>query len=518
MNKTTYHKNLIYLFLFLFSFLFNFYYGYRGVLPIDSFLIFDSGYFVLNGEYPFRDFWTITGPLLDYLQSIFFYIFDVSWFSYVLHASCLNFLLVSFSYFFFINLGLKKIYSLTYSIAVSVLAYPSIGTPFPDHHAFIFAIISMYFMIYGISREKYQNYFFVTLFLFFSFLSKQTSSFYLTVFFLLILLTNLILKKENRIKKISYFLSGAILPAILFLIFLKFTNTPLKNFLVQYIFYPSTIGGERISDLNLDFKNMVSQFKFIYLSIIPAIIIFFYNFIFKNKKKDNDSEIYIFTVFIGTVIIFLYSQLLTQNQILIFSLIPICAAYSHQFIKKYYDKNYLIYFIVLVLLFSTLKYHLRFNEDKKFMELEGIDINKFVNGVKIDDSLSNLKWITHHYPEDSQKEATLLRDSLNKIKLEKVNKIVITDYQFISSITKNKFSSPNKWHDAKSVPSKENEFYKDYQDFFFLKIKKNEIEKIYFVGQDKEFFFLELIENKSCIKESKANDLLKIYDISECSL
>ena len=47
---------------------------------------------------------------------------------------------------------------------------------------------------------------------------------------------------------------------------------------------------------------------------------------------------------------------------------------------------------------------------------------------------------------------------------------------------------------------------------------KNEIEKIYFVGQDKEFFFLELIENKSCIKESKSNDLLKIYDISECSL
>ena len=43
MIKIIFHKYSIYIFLFLFSFFFNFYYGYRGVLPLDSFLIFDSG-------------------------------------------------------------------------------------------------------------------------------------------------------------------------------------------------------------------------------------------------------------------------------------------------------------------------------------------------------------------------------------------------------------------------------------------------------------------------------------------
>ncbi len=183
MSKKIFHKILIYISLFLFSFFFNFYYGYRGVLPIDSFLIFDSGYFVLEGNYPFRDFWTVTGPLLDYIQSIFFYIFDVSWLSYVIHSSLMNFLLAIFTYLFCINLGLNKIYSIIFSLSASILAYPSVGTPFPDHHSFIFSVISVFFMIFADIKKKNYYYFFVSLFLFLSFLSKQVNSFYLIIFF-----------------------------------------------------------------------------------------------------------------------------------------------------------------------------------------------------------------------------------------------------------------------------------------------------------------------------------------------
>ncbi len=148
------HKYSIYIFLFLFSFFFNVYYGYRGVLPLDSVFIFDSGYFDLNGEYPFRDYGTITGPLLDYLQSIFFYILDVKWISYVVHASLFNFLIVLFSYFFFIRIGLNLFFSTLYSFGVAILAYPQIGTPFPDHHSFIFGVISMLFFFHGIRNYK----------------------------------------------------------------------------------------------------------------------------------------------------------------------------------------------------------------------------------------------------------------------------------------------------------------------------------------------------------------------------
>ena len=58
--------------LLIFSISFNQYYGYQGVIPLDSFLIFNSGYDVLNGYFPFKDYWTITGPLIDFIQALFF--------------------------------------------------------------------------------------------------------------------------------------------------------------------------------------------------------------------------------------------------------------------------------------------------------------------------------------------------------------------------------------------------------------------------------------------------------------
>ena len=76
-------KNLFIIFLFLFSLLINQYYGYRGVFPIDSFLIYDAGYKIFNGFVPFKDYWSITGPLLDYIQFAIFKLFGVNWFSYV---------------------------------------------------------------------------------------------------------------------------------------------------------------------------------------------------------------------------------------------------------------------------------------------------------------------------------------------------------------------------------------------------------------------------------------------------
>jgi hypothetical protein len=135
-------NNKIYLFLvFAFTLFFTLHYGYRGVLPIDSFLIFDAGYKILNGVHPFKDYWSITGPLLDYLQYTIFYLLDVSWFSYILHAALVNCLLSILSFYFFVKFGLSKFFSLVYATGISILAYPSIGSPFVDHHAVIFSLI-----------------------------------------------------------------------------------------------------------------------------------------------------------------------------------------------------------------------------------------------------------------------------------------------------------------------------------------------------------------------------------------
>ena len=65
------NKVFIFVALSLFSFLINQHYGNRGVFPIDSFLIFDAANNILSGNHPFKDYWSITGPLLDYVQALF---------------------------------------------------------------------------------------------------------------------------------------------------------------------------------------------------------------------------------------------------------------------------------------------------------------------------------------------------------------------------------------------------------------------------------------------------------------
>ena len=140
--------------LILFSILINQYYGNRGVFPIDSFLIFDAAFNITSGHHPFKDYWSITGPFVDYIQSFFFILFGINWTSYVLHASIINMLLVLFSYYFFLNIGLKNYYAFIYALGVAILAYPSIGTPFVDHHSVIFSVMACFSISLAILKKK----------------------------------------------------------------------------------------------------------------------------------------------------------------------------------------------------------------------------------------------------------------------------------------------------------------------------------------------------------------------------
>ena len=83
-------ENLFIILLFLFSLLINQYYGNRGVFPTDSFSHFDTGFRILLGEHPFKDYWIVSGPFVDYLQALFFYVLGVNWQIYVFHASTIN--------------------------------------------------------------------------------------------------------------------------------------------------------------------------------------------------------------------------------------------------------------------------------------------------------------------------------------------------------------------------------------------------------------------------------------------
>ena len=93
MNLSLRGNNFIYLVIIsLAAISFNFYYGLVGVFPIDSFFTYNAAFEILNGKYPFKDFWTIT-VLFWILLRQFFYIFGVNWISYILHAALINSLL-----------------------------------------------------------------------------------------------------------------------------------------------------------------------------------------------------------------------------------------------------------------------------------------------------------------------------------------------------------------------------------------------------------------------------------------
>ena len=64
--------------------------GNRGVHPIDSFSHFDSGFRILNGEHPFKDYWIVSGFFVDYFQSLIFLLLGTNWQTYILNASLLN--------------------------------------------------------------------------------------------------------------------------------------------------------------------------------------------------------------------------------------------------------------------------------------------------------------------------------------------------------------------------------------------------------------------------------------------
>ena len=170
-------KKYIYpLVIFLFSISVNQYYGYIGILPIDSFLIFNSGYDLLNGFYPFKDYWTIKEPFIDLLQALFFKVLGVSWFSYVLHASIFNFIISISTYSILRYFRLSANLSFLYAFCVAALTYPTAGTPFSDHHTLIFCILSLYLFFITIKTNNKYFWFLIPFLLGFSFLIKTSSN------------------------------------------------------------------------------------------------------------------------------------------------------------------------------------------------------------------------------------------------------------------------------------------------------------------------------------------------------
>ena len=66
--------------------------------------------------------------------------------------------------------------------------------------------------------------------------------------------------------------------------------------------------------------------------------------------------------------------------------------------------------LVLFCLFATTKYHFRFNETRKFHELNYVNFKLTSEAKEIDDKLVGLKWITPEFKDNSLSEIILIKE------------------------------------------------------------------------------------------------------------
>ena len=516
-NNILFNKeNLFILFLFLFSLLINQYYGNKGIFPADSFSHFDTGFRILLGEHPFKNFWIVSGPFVDYLQAFFFYFFGVNWQSYIFHASLINGILTIATFIVLRNFKLNIYYSLFYSLLFSILAYPSSGTPFVDHHSAFFSLLGIYSLILGIKNEKKIYWILLPIFFGFAFLSKQVPSSYIILSTILVLIFFSISQQKY------YWIKYSFLSSILFILFLLIfgwsQGINLSSFFEQYFIYPKSIGGQRFDNFVFTYRGVIDHFKFIYIAIIPLIFVNFKKIIFVNNylKKKDFCYFLILTFFTFSLIL---HQLLSRNQTFIFFLIPILFGFSHinlELSKSNISKlSSLI--LITICLFAAIKYHLRFNENRKFHELNYVNFDQSLPAKEIDKKFLGLKWITPEYKNESKKEIIFINEIKSQLSKDDRTKMLWTNYSFFSVVLNEKLFSPTRWHifDGTDYPQKNSEHFNSYKNLLIKLIKNNNISVIYTIHPIKSSLIYTYLD-KDCFTEIKISKMLSSHELKDC--
>ena len=539
-------------FLVLFSFLVCYYYGFNGIVPLDDFVNFNSGYRILKGDLPFRDYYEVTGPVLSIFQSVLFYLFGVSWKTFVLHSSLINSFSSLIIYLFFLNQTRNKNLSLLIAISFSILFYPNNGVPGVDHHAWSFAIVSLLFFNMGLEKKNFLYIFISILTFFLSFLTKQVPA----VYILLIIIMLYFIEIINE-KKIIYFFKIILSILVLFIsliFFFKKNEINLDLFFEQYFLMLFNFGTERISKINIYLiKESLSKIYFLIFLIIPSLIIFY------KKKELRLYEKKIFLIIFLLISTALFYEIHTNNQAMTFALTPVICGFLYEiqknnnkdkvlkyiyiilillcclkiiqfqftlifillpffsicifYIKKYKRINININFLLIVYIFLTSFYYYVHNVHQR-MYKDIVSENNLISfdGSKINKSFENLNWKMNskdsvvNFIDDKKSTINLL----NQIKK---NYIIISDYQIYNLILDKKDYSPVKyWATEISYPSKHNKLRKKFEKYFLEKIIKNKIEYI-ILDKNTSLFKENLLDYNflsKCLEKKTVNENLRL--------
>ncbi len=269
--KTNHTKIILYFLLAVFAFQVNYFYANIGLYPIDSFSFFDTGYLITKGHHPIKDYWVISGILIDYLQSLFFKLFGPSWKAYIYHASTLN-VFVSLLFFFFLNKFIKNLtFNFVLSLSLSILCYPVAGTPFPYQHALILSYASIIIFYLAIYENKKVYWQVLPTLMIASFLSMQLPSGLINLLLIFFIIFYFFLIDKKFLKDL---LIGFTYSLIIIIFYFSFVGVSIKDFFIQIILFPLDFGTARIvgeesayTSANLlnkfTFRGVIGHFKFI---------------------------------------------------------------------------------------------------------------------------------------------------------------------------------------------------------------------------------------------------------------
>lgn len=515
-------KSILYISLLaIFTVFINLFSGYRGVFPLDTFAFFDTGFRVLNGEHPFKDYWAVSGPFIDYSQAFLFYVFGVNWLVYLVNPSILNVVLVLSTFHLFKKLNIGNNTNLFFCFCLAILAYPNSGTPFVDHHSAFLSIIGIYFFYFAILNNILFIWFTIPPIFSFAFLSKQIPSSLILLTFILSLFYHLILnKRDYNLKVLATLICSTIITILFYLFVFKIIELDLNMFLKQYIFYPLTIGEGRFEIFKIDVNKIIFEFKFIHLSFLPYFCLNIVNFI-KKKKYSKSLNFKVFLTFLQVYVFLLISQIITKNQIYIFFLIPIFSLLSFSVLKNYdlKYKNYIQIFIISICLFSTIKYFDRFIIHKKFHELQDVNFDNYADGRILDEKFYGLKWIT---PENLKKEKNVekieqIKQNKEFIRADNRKKMVLSKYSIYSTLTSESTLAPSRWYpeDGTGFPIEGSKYFFEYKNFLINLIISKQIEVIYLLDQFNDKMLLNYVD-KDCFKISKKNNFTIYKVLNSC--
>jgi hypothetical protein len=276
-------------------------------------------------------------------------------------------------------------------------------------------------------------------------------------------------------------------------------------------------GAKLINKFTL--RGAFGHFKFIHIFLLANLALIIMH-IKKLQKKFRFNEIILLNIFVLLCSIgFIFHQLITANQTFIFSLIPIlCGLFIIQLndakLEKY--KNIIKAASLIIIIFVTFKYHLEYNEKRKFVDLQGVNFSKALNASTIDKRFNNLLWITPNYSQSPKNEIDLIKKTIETIKNDPKKKMLITHYQFFALLIDDNLSIPNRWYFPNNTfPSTyQNKYYKRYIEKFDQILNKKNIDIIYVVetypGELQFLNFKELLKNRCFIKKQNSQILYSI--------